>query len=123
MAGRQRARDLIEQARSGARSGHRGAARAAGGGRPTPAVQLGTFQVSTRPLLVGAALIGAGTLIGLAGMVISGSVVLAATRRWVDQMETPPSELARQQWEKARAATLAGASAWQNGVAAESRNT
>jgi hypothetical protein len=30
-------------------------------------------------------------------------------------MEVPPSELARQQWIRAKSAALAGASAWQNG--------
>ena len=36
-------------------------------------------------------------------------------------METPPSELARQKWNQARAATHAGASAWQNGLATSTR--
>ncbi len=51
----------------------------------------------------------AGAIVGLAGMVVSTTVVLMAARRWIDQMETPPSELARQKWNQARAATQAGA--------------
>jgi hypothetical protein len=89
----------------------------------TSALQLENFQVSTRPLAFGAAMIGAGALVGFAGLVISGSVVLVATKRWIDQLETPPAELARQKWAQARAATTAGASAWQNGLAASSRSS
>ena len=85
-------------------------------------VQLGTFQVSSRPLAVGGALMAAGAIIGLAGMVVSTTVVLIATKRWIDQLETPPAEVARQKWNQARAATQAGASAWQNGLATSSRS-
>jgi hypothetical protein len=84
-------------------------------------IQMGTFQVNGRPLAVGAVLVAAGAVISLAGMAIGGSVLLAATRRWVNQMDTPPAELARQQWARARAATQAGTSAWQDGLAAETR--
>jgi hypothetical protein len=85
--------------------------------------QLSTFQLNTRPLAVGAALIGASAVIGLAGLVISGAVVLSATRRWIDQLEVPPNELARQKWAQARAATTAGATAWQNGLPADVRSS
>ena len=81
-------------------------------------IQLGTFQVSSRPLAVGGALMAAGAIVGLAGMVVSTTVVLMAARRWIDQMETPPSELARQKWSQARTAVEAGTSAWQNGTKA-----
>jgi len=77
----------------------------------------GTFQVSSRPLAVGGALMAVGAIVGLTGMVVSTTVVLMAAKRWIDQMETPPSELARQKWNQARAATQAGASAWQDGLA------
>jgi hypothetical protein len=85
-------------------------------------LQLGTFQVSSRPLAVGGALMATGAIIGLAGMVVSTTVVLIATKRWIDQLETPPAELARQKWGQARAATQAGASAWQNGLATSARS-
>lgn len=74
------------------------------------------------PLKAGAILIGAGAVIGLAGLAVSGGHVLAATRRWINELETPPSELARQKWTQGKAAVQAGASAWQdqnqNGVSA-----
>jgi hypothetical protein len=69
-------------------------------------------------LITGGALIGAGALIALAGMVVGGTHVVAATRRWVQEMEVPPSELAKIKWAQARTAAAAGAAAWQNGVSA-----
>jgi membrane protein implicated in regulation of membrane protease activity len=88
-----------------------------------PGLQLSTFQVNTRPLAVGAALLGAGVVIGLAGLAVSGAALAVATRRWIDQLDTPPSELARQKWAQARAATAAGTSAWQNGVTASAHSS
>jgi hypothetical protein len=75
-----------------------------------------SFQVHTGMLLTGAVLAGVGSLLGLAGLAISGAALADATRRWVNAMETPPSELAKQQLAKAKAATMAGASAWRNGT-------
>jgi hypothetical protein len=69
-------------------------------------------------LITGGALIGAGALIALAGMAVGGSHVVSATRRWIREMEVPPSELARIKWGQARSAATAGAAAWQNGVSA-----
>jgi hypothetical protein len=82
---------------------------------------MGTFQVSTRPMAVGGALMAAGAIIGLTGMLVTTAVVLSATKRWIDQMETPPADVARQKWAQAKAATQAGTSAWQDGLATSSR--
>jgi hypothetical protein len=76
----------------------------------------GTFQMRSGSLVLGAALIGAGWVLGLIGLTICSSTVIAATRKWVKQMDVPPSELARLKWEQAKAATAAGTSAWQDGV-------
>ena len=70
------------------------------------------------PLITGAALVGAGALIALAGLAVGGSHVLAATRRWIREMEVPPKEQARIKWSQAKSAAAAGAAAWQNGVSA-----
>jgi len=56
-----------------------------------------------------------GTLIALAGLAIGGGHLVTATRRWINEMEVPPSEQARLKWAQARAAYTAGAPAWQNG--------
>jgi hypothetical protein len=75
------------------------------------------FALQTGPLLAGAVPIGIGSLLGLTGLAIAGATLTAAARRYVNSMEVPPSELARQQLAKARAAASAGASAWRNGAA------
>jgi hypothetical protein len=72
-------------------------------------------QLRAAPLITSAAMIGAGTLVALAGVAIGGGHLVTATRRWINEMEVPPSELARLKWVQARAAYTAGASAWQNG--------
>ena len=73
------------------------------------------LQLNTRLVIGSAVLIGVGGLLGLTGAVIGSSALLAATRRWVNQLETPPRELARRGWEQTRAATIAGADAWRHG--------
>ena len=73
------------------------------------------FQMNTRALIGGAVLMGVGGVLGLAGAALAGSALLAAARRRVQQMEAPPSEIARQNWARAKAATAAGVTAWRNG--------
>jgi hypothetical protein len=75
-------------------------------------------QFRAGPLITSAALVGAGTLIALAGLALGGSYLLSATRRWVREMDVPPSELAKIKYAQARAAVAAGASAWQDGPSA-----
>ena len=79
-------------------------------------IGLPTFRSSF--LITGGSLVAAGALIALAGFIVGGSHVLSATRRWIQEMEVPPSELAKIKWTQARSAAAAGAAAWQNGVSA-----
>jgi hypothetical protein len=72
-------------------------------------------QFRTAPLITSAAMVGAGTLMALSGLAIGGGHLLSATRQWINEMEVPPSELARLKWTQARAAMAAGAAAWQDG--------
>jgi hypothetical protein len=72
-------------------------------------------RLRSGPLLTGTGLMGAGALLALAGLAVASVHVLAATRRWIQEMDVPPSELARLKWAQARAAAAAGAGAWQNG--------
>jgi len=76
-------------------------------------------ELRTGPLVTGGALVGAGALIALAGMAVGGSHLVSATRRWIREMEVPPSEQARIKWAQAKTAAAAGAAAWQNGVSAQ----
>ncbi len=77
-----------------------------------------SLQLRSGPLIIGAALVGAGVLLALAGWAVSGVHVASATRRWIRDMEVPPSELAKVRWAQARKAAAAGTQAWQNGVSA-----
>jgi hypothetical protein len=76
------------------------------------------LQFRAGPLITSAALVGAGAFIAAAGLAVGGSHLVSATRRWVREMEVPPSDLAKIKWTQAKAAAAAGASAWQNGIPA-----
>jgi hypothetical protein len=75
----------------------------------------GGIQVNRSLLAGGGVLVGIGGLLGFTGVVLLGSALLSATRQWVNQLERPPSEIARRRWQQAKAATSAGAEAWRNG--------
>ncbi len=68
-------------------------------------------QVNTGPLIVGGVMIGAGAGIALVGLAIAGSHLVSATRHWMQELETPPAQLAMLKWEQARTAAAAGAAA------------
>ena len=76
------------------------------------------LQLRSGPLITGAALIGGGVMLALAGLAVGGTHLFSATRRWIQQMEVPPSEQARIKWAQAKTAAAAGAAAWQNGTSA-----
>ncbi len=75
-------------------------------------------ELRTGPLITSAALVGAGAMIALAGLAVGGSHLFSATRRWIREMEVPPTEQARIKWAQAKTAAAAGAAAWQDGVSA-----
>ena len=75
-------------------------------------------ELRTGPIVTGAALFGAGALIALAGLAVGGTHLFAATRRWIQEMEVPPSEQARIKWAQAKTAAAAGTAAWHNGASA-----
>jgi hypothetical protein len=74
------------------------------------------FQLNSGPLIFGVVLMAVGSTLGVAGFAVGGATIVSAARRWVRDMEQPPSELVRQHWQKTKAATAAGANAWNNGV-------
>jgi hypothetical protein len=69
-------------------------------------------QVRSGPLMAGGILIGIGALVALAGAAVAGTHVVAATRAWMRELETPPDQLARLRWEQAKSAVAAGATTW-----------
>jgi hypothetical protein len=71
-------------------------------------------QVRSGPLVAGGILIGIGAVVAMAGMAVAGTHVVAATRAWIDELETPPGQLAMPKWEQARAAAAAGAATWRD---------
>jgi hypothetical protein len=77
-------------------------------------------QFSSGPLITSAVLVGVGTFIALTGLALGGSHLMSATRRWIREMEVPPSELAKLKYAQAKAAVAAGTSAWQNGTQVQS---
>ena len=81
------------------------------------------IQVNRSLLVGGGVLVGIGGLLGFTGMVLVGSALLSATRQWIDQLERPPSEIARRKWQQARAAASAGAGAWRNGPQTQSSSS
>ena len=87
-----------------------------GSGRSGPQFRAG-------PLITSASMVGAGTLIVLAGLAVGGGHLLSAIRQWVAEMEVPPRELAKIKWGQARTAVAAGAAAWQNGPGEDSSGT
>jgi hypothetical protein len=76
------------------------------------------FQVDRSSVIAGAALIGAGGMIALIGVIVSGTAITMAWRNWLRDLDVPPSEVVRHKWDQTKAATAAGTAAWQqhNGI-------
>lgn len=72
-------------------------------------------KVNRSFLVGGGVLVGIGGLLGFTGMALVGSALVSATRQWVNQLQEPPSAMARRKWRQARTAAHAGAEAWRNG--------
>ena len=70
-------------------------------------------QFRTATLITSAAMVGGGCIIALAGLALGSGHMAAATRRWVNDMDVPVSQLAKVKFGQARAAMNAGAQAWQ----------
>jgi hypothetical protein len=70
------------------------------------------LQINTGQIRAGAILIGVGGTFVLAGAVVAGTALWSAFQQRVQQMDVPPSELARQHWSAVKHATSAGADVW-----------
>ena len=58
-------------------------------------------QLDRRRIAGGGVLIGLGGLLGFTGMLLVSSAIVSAARRRVNQLEQPPSELAKRTWQQA----------------------
>jgi hypothetical protein len=76
------------------------------------------YQVNRSSVITGAALIGTGGVIALIGVIVSGTAIASACRKWLRDLDVPPSEVVRHKWDQTKAATAAGTAAWQhhNGI-------
>ncbi|HEY2278800.1 MAG TPA: hypothetical protein VGI00_10625 [Streptosporangiaceae bacterium] len=71
-------------------------------------------EVQAAPLIVGGSLIGIGVAVAAVGAAVAGAHLIAATRQWANELETPPSQLARLKWEQAKTAAASGAATWRD---------
>lgn len=76
-------------------------------------------STNSKALIVGFALIATGGLISLCGLGISGTATINAVRRWMLDQQEPPSQTVKRKLSQAKAATTAGASAWQDGLSSQ----
>jgi hypothetical protein len=82
------------------------------GSEITPRPSTDWPRLRSGPFVVGGVLVGIGAVAAIAGAAVAGTHVVAATRAWIKELETPPDQLARLRWEQAKAVAVAGASAW-----------
>ena len=75
----------------------------------------------SRPLIVGGVLVGIGAMVAFAGLAVAGAHLVSATRAWIEELEIPPSELAKLKWEQAKTAAASGASTWREHPNAQAR--
>jgi hypothetical protein len=80
-------------------------------------------EMRSGPLIAGGVLFGIGAAFALAGLAVAGFHVISATRAWADELEIPPSQLARLRWEQAKSAAASGASTWRQHPNAKARLT
>jgi hypothetical protein len=70
------------------------------------------LQINQQQVIAGSILFGVGGALALAGAAVAGIAVVTAFRQRVQQMDVPPSELARQHWSAVKHATSAGMNTW-----------
>jgi hypothetical protein len=70
------------------------------------------IQLNKQQIIAGAVLMGVGGALALAGVAMAGTALATAFRQRVQQMDVPPSELARQHWSAVKHATGAGMDVW-----------
>jgi len=72
------------------------------------------LEFNMRQIRAGAILMGVGGALGLTGATLAGAAVMATLRQRMQQMDVPPSELARQHWSAVKHATTTGVGVWRS---------
>ena len=81
------------------------------------------FKLKAAPMIVGAVLLGTGSLIGIAGMIVGGHAIMSGARRWFWGLaEQAPQAAAKPKWgQQAKVDMPAGSQPMQgNGARARS---
>lgn len=71
-------------------------------------------SIDIRHLAWAGVLIGVGTVLWLAGVSLGSAAVARAAKDWIRQLDQPPRELAKMNWERFKSAKTAGTEAWRN---------
>ncbi len=79
-------------------------------------------STNSKIAIAGFALVAAGGLISICGLGLTGTAMVNAIRRWVKAQQEPPTAVIKRKLAQAKAATTAGASAWQDGMAESARS-
>jgi hypothetical protein len=67
-----------------------------------------------RPIATGAALAAAGSLLTMAGVLVSAITAVAGAREWAKHFDQQPTDVVKVKWHQAKAAGTAGADAWRH---------
>ena len=70
------------------------------------------FEVNRSTLNSGLVLLCVGGALWLVGAVVSAMTLFKAGRKWVDQWEESPSEMAARRFDQLKVAAAAGSKAW-----------
>ena len=74
------------------------------------------YHVETGPFAIATLLIGAGMLMAFAGFIVACFHALSQSSQLINQLETPPNEMAKSKMNQMMAAATAGANAWKEFV-------
>ncbi len=71
-----------------------------------------TLQLNVPLLGSGVALLWVGGVIWLSGAAVAATALAQAAKKWVDQLDESPSEIARRRMQQLKVAASAGSKAW-----------
>lgn len=78
-----------------------------------------SLQVNGKLLASGAALLCVGGAVLMVGAALAATALAQAAKKWIDQLEESPSEMAQRRIHQLRVAAEAGSKAWREQTPAE----